>query len=106
MCRYGLAGVRSAASPVPDDSSAGVTRLPSSPRSRGVWWLAAIWHTTLNIVGGQFLFRMVEGRDQVRLGVLMVAGYAGLALAVWILDRRRLMESSAGGGAVAEVPVG
>ena len=57
-------------------------------RRTGVWWLAAIWHTTLNIVGGQFLFRMVEGRDQVRLGVLMVAGYSVLALAVWILDRR------------------
>jgi membrane protease YdiL (CAAX protease family) len=69
-------------------------------RRTGIWWLAAIWHATLNIVGSQFLFRMVEGADQVRLGVLMVAGYVVLGLAVWIYDLRRL-ES----GPASDVPV-
>jgi membrane protease YdiL (CAAX protease family) len=59
-----------------------------------VWWLAAVWHGTLNTVGGQFLFRMVEGADQDRLGLLMVAGYAIAAVAVGVIDRRRLETGS------------
>lgn len=62
----------------------------------GVWFLAAIWHATLNTVGGEFLFGMVDGADQDRLGVLMVAGYVMLCLAVWVVDRRRLAEPSPG----------
>lgn len=65
-------------------------------RRSGVWLLAAIWHATLNTVGGQFLFRMVDGADQDRLGVIMVAGYVLLAVAVWGLDRRGREDPSPG----------
>jgi len=65
-------------------------------RRTGVWLLAAIWHATLNTVGGQFLFHMVSGPDRDRLGLLMVAGYVLLAVAVWVLDRRRLEDPSSG----------
>jgi membrane protease YdiL (CAAX protease family) len=59
-------------------------------RRTGSWFLAALWHATLNTVGGSFLFRMVEGADQERLGLLMVAGYWLAAIAVLVLDRRNL----------------
>lgn len=36
-------------------------------RRTGVWFPAAIWHATLNTVGGEFLFPMVDGADQDRL---------------------------------------
>jgi membrane protease YdiL (CAAX protease family) len=52
-----------------------------------VWFLAAIWHAVLNTVGGNFVFRMVDGPDQARLGTLMVAGYWLLVIAVLALDR-------------------
>jgi len=59
-------------------------------RSGGVWWLAAIWHATLNTVGSEFLFLMVAGADRARLGVLMSAGYVLLAALIYLVDRRRL----------------
>ena len=36
----------------------------------GKWSLVAVWHATLNAVGGGFVFTMVEGADKARLGVL------------------------------------
>ncbi len=36
----------------------------------GRWSLAAVWHTTLNVTGGQFVFQMVHGADRDRLGLL------------------------------------
>jgi membrane protease YdiL (CAAX protease family) len=59
-------------------------------RRTGVWFLAALWHATLNTVGGSFVFQMVEGVDQERLGLLMVAGYWLAAIAVLVFDRRSL----------------
>jgi len=57
-------------------------------RSGGVWWLAAIWHSTHNTVGGSFLYRMVEGADQVRLGLILSAVYWLAVGAVLMFDRR------------------
>lgn len=57
-------------------------------RSGGVWWLAAIWHTTHNTVGGQFLYRMVEGADQARLGGILAVAYWLAVVGVLRLDRR------------------
>jgi len=51
-------------------------------RSGGSWTLAAVWHTTLNTVGGSFLFTMVSGADKERLGLLLGIAYALLGLAV------------------------
>jgi len=59
-------------------------------RSGKVWFLAAIWHTVLNTTGGSFFFQMVQGDDQVRLAVLMTAGYVLVAVGVFLLDRHRL----------------
>ena len=33
-------------------------------RTGGAWFLAAIWHSTLNALGGLFFFQMVEGPDK------------------------------------------
>lgn len=54
-----------------------------------VWFLAAVWHTVLNTVGGGFFFQMVEGANQTRLGVLMTLGYILTAGAVYLVMRRR-----------------
>lgn len=65
-------------------------------RSGGVWFLAAIWHAVLNTAGGSFFFPMVQGVDQARLGVLMSAGYLLVAMAVFVLDRCRLVRPTEG----------
>ena len=57
-------------------------------RRSGTWFPAAIWHATLNTIGGSFIFRMVAGPDQARLGLLMVGGYALLAIAAWAFDSK------------------
>jgi len=57
------------------------------------WFLAAIWHTTLNTVGGNFFFQLVDGSDETRLAILMTAGYVIVALAVYMLDRQRLTDT-------------
>ncbi len=54
-----------------------------------VWFLAAIWHTVLNTVGGSFFFTMVDGPDRARLGLLVTAGYVIVALVVLFVDRQR-----------------
>jgi hypothetical protein len=56
--------------------------------SGGRWSLAAVWHATLNAFGGAFFFTMVEGADQDRLGVLLAAAYAVLAIAALVWSRR------------------
>ena len=62
-------------------------------RSDQRWFLAALWHTTLNTFGGKFFFQLVDGTDEAHLAVLMVAGYMIVALAVYFLDRSRLDHS-------------
>ena len=52
------------------------------------WSVAAIWHATLNAVGGGFFFAMVTGADQARLGVLLAIAYSvvgGLSYLAWRL---------------------
>ena len=56
--------------------------------SGGRWSLAAVWHATLNAFGGAFFFTMVTGADQARLGLLLSAAYAVLALVALIVSRR------------------
>ena len=55
-----------------------------------------MWHATLNAFGGAFFFTMVTGADQARLGVLLSAAYAVLAIAAVIVSRR--LPSAAGRG--------
>jgi membrane protease YdiL (CAAX protease family) len=61
-------------------------------RSGGVWFLAAIWHATLNVMGSQYFFQMVTGADNARLGVLMSLTYVVIAAVVYVADRRRLSQ--------------
>lgn len=62
-------------------------------KSGGVWLLAAIWHAVLNTTGGMYFFRMIEGDDQARLGLLMTSGYA-LAAAMLFLFNRQFIQRS------------
>jgi len=57
------------------------------------WFLAALFHATLNTFGGKFFFRLVDGTDKAHLDVLMAVGYVIVALAVYFLDRSRLDHS-------------
>jgi Type II CAAX prenyl endopeptidase Rce1-like len=56
--------------------------------SGGTWSLAAVWHASLNAFGGSFFFTMVTGADKARLGVLLAAAYAVLAIAALVFSRR------------------
>jgi CAAX protease family protein len=44
--------------------------------NKGQWTLAAVWHASLNGFCGGFLFTMVTGADNARLGVLLGVAYA------------------------------
>lgn len=59
-------------------------------RSGRRWFVAAVLHSVLNVLGGSFFFQMVQGADNARLGVLMSAGYALVAAAVYAVERKRL----------------
>ena len=59
-------------------------------RSNQRWFLAPLFHATLNTVGGNFFFRLVEGTDQAHFAILMSAGFVIVALTVYFLDRNRL----------------
>jgi membrane protease YdiL (CAAX protease family) len=63
-------------------------------RTRGVWFLAALWHAMLNTVGSEYFFPMVDGDDKARLWLLMNAAYALVAIAVFVVDRHRLAPAS------------
>lgn len=54
----------------------------------GQWSLAAVWHASLNAFGGAFFFTMVSGADKERLGLLLSAAYAVLAVVALVLSRR------------------
>ncbi len=62
--------------------------------SGGRWSLVAVWHASLNAVGGMFFFTMVTGVDKARLGVLLSGAYVVLA-AVWYLAVSRRRPSAA-----------
>jgi hypothetical protein len=53
------------------------------------WGTAAVWHASLNALGGPFLFQMVEGADRDRLSWIMSVAYAllGLLIAAVVLRR-------------------
>jgi hypothetical protein len=74
-------------------------------RSNGAWSLAAVWHATLNAVGGAFLFTMVTGADLDRLDLLLGVGYglAGAAAALIALRGRPAAETYP---VTAPVPLG
>ncbi|HKP27927.1 MAG TPA: CPBP family intramembrane glutamic endopeptidase [Gemmatimonadales bacterium] len=59
-------------------------------RSGGAWLLAAIWHAVHNTLSGSFFFRMVEGADQARLGLVLTAVYWLAVTAVLLVDRKLL----------------
>lgn len=66
-------------------------------RSGRQWFVAAVCHTMLNVVGGSFFFQMVEGPDNARLGLLMAVAYALVAGVVCFVDRDRLRSLCAAG---------
>lgn len=59
-------------------------------RSNQSWFLAVLSHAILDTVGGNFFFRLLDGTDQARLAILMSTGFAIVAIAVFLLDRRSL----------------
>jgi hypothetical protein len=61
---------------------------------RGGWSLAAVWHASLNALGGAFFFQMVSGADQARLFVLLGVAYVLLAAAALVLWRARLSRAA------------
>jgi membrane protease YdiL (CAAX protease family) len=62
-------------------------------RSGGRWFPAALFHAVFNTVGGPFFFGMVEGPDLARLATIFSIGYALLATAVLLVDRRLVTAS-------------
>jgi membrane protease YdiL (CAAX protease family) len=64
-------------------------------RMKGGWPLAAVWHASLNAFGGLFVFRMVTGDDQARLGLLLGLAYMTLAIAMALLSRASVTASPA-----------
>jgi len=57
-------------------------------RSNQRWFIAPLFHATLNTIGGNFFFRLVSGTDQAHFAVLMATGFAIMALTVYFLDRK------------------
>lgn len=57
--------------------------------SRGRWTLVAVWHASLNALGGTFLFAMVSGQDRTRLDLLLTVAYTVLACITYLAVRRR-----------------
>jgi hypothetical protein len=58
--------------------------------SGGRWSLTAVWHATLNTFGGSFLFTMVSGADNERLGTLLAVAYVLLAIVAVVAGQRQL----------------
>lgn len=49
------------------------------------WRLAAVWHSMLNAFSGNFLFSLVKGADNARLGLIMSLLYAAAAIVAYNL---------------------
>jgi membrane protease YdiL (CAAX protease family) len=58
-------------------------------QSGGRWSLVAVWHASLNAVGGPFFFTMVTGADKARLGLLLSGSYVVLGTVWYIAVSRR-----------------
>jgi hypothetical protein len=54
------------------------------------WATAAVWHASLNALGGPFLFSMVHGADRDRLGWIMSIAYGLLAIGFAAAALRRV----------------
>jgi hypothetical protein len=54
------------------------------------WATAAVWHASLNALGGPFLFSMVYGADRDRLGWIMSIAYGLLAIGFAAAALRRV----------------
>jgi hypothetical protein len=57
-------------------------------RGGNVWLLVALWYAMVNTTDGQYFFRLVDGQDNVRLGVIIAGSYVLMAEAVYSLDNR------------------
>ena len=68
----------------------------AAARRDRAWLLAALWHAMQNAVGGSFLFPMVQGADQERLGVILSVVYWLAAVIVLVVDRKRLAQEPDG----------
>jgi CAAX protease family protein len=73
-------------------------------KSGGAWSLAAVWHATLNATGGGFVFTMVSGEDNARLGTLLAVVYALIALGTVVATWGRLGENPALAASSEDVP--
>ena len=67
-------------------------------RTSGAWPLAAVWHASLNAFGGLFVFQMVTGDDQARLGLLLGLAYVTLGIAMALLGRASVKATPAVAG--------
>jgi hypothetical protein len=76
--------------------------------SRGRWTLVAVWHATLNATGGLGFFKMVEGADRDRTGLLLAGVYAVVAAVAYLALRDRVGSTGAAASdaAPADVPLG
>ena len=62
--------------------------------TNGRWTLVAVWHASLNATSGLFVFRMVTGADNARLGYLMSGAYAVVATAAYLAWTRNNTSSA------------
>ena len=70
----------------------------------GRWTLVAVWHASLNATSGLFVFKMVTGADNDRLGYLMAGAYAVVAMAAYFAWTRN-NASSAGAAPGGAAPI-
>ncbi len=70
----------------------------------GRWTLVAVWHASLNAASGMFVFKMVTGADNDRLGYLMAGAYAVVATAAYLAWMRN-NKSSAGAAPSGAAPI-
>jgi membrane protease YdiL (CAAX protease family) len=65
--------------------------------SDGQWAIVAVWHATLNAASGLFVFTMVSGADEARLGTLLALSYSAVAVAAYLARGRYLTRHGADG---------
>ena len=59
--------------------------------------IVAVWHATLNAATGLFVFTMVSGADEARLGCLLALSYSAMAVAAYLARGRHLTRPGADG---------
>ncbi len=58
--------------------------------SDGRWFLVGVWHASLNAASGLFVFTMVSGDDNARLGLLLSLEYTVVAVLAYFVGGRHL----------------